>query len=61
MTMAKIPDKSGPAARIACVVCHREIEPAPRYFTAQNEPRHMLCETRSDERNQVPDKARSCK
>lgn len=27
----------------ACAICSNEIEPAPRYFTEQGEPRHMLC------------------
>ena len=28
----------------ACAICERPIEPAPRYFTAAGNPRHMLCE-----------------
>lgn len=29
---------------MTCVICGREIEPAPRFFTESGAPRHMLCE-----------------
>ncbi len=32
-------------APVTCSVCSLPIEPAPRYFTPNGAPRHMLCKT----------------